>query len=130
MIKQFIITRCDLKLRKGAIGAQIEHAGLLFIMERVAECPVIERHDDGGVVVALSLDKDEFQWLRRPSNLVVLRAETKEQFLDIERQLGEAGLYPYVWTEEDLNDEPTAMAVGPLDEELARPILGGLKLLQ
>lgn len=143
MIKQFIICRCDMGMRKGKIAAQICHASHLWFMRRfnlpATKAEYFERRDAelAGLYptpepaeIAAKISPEELDWLGRPSPLIILRAETKEQFLQIADQLAEAGIEHHIWTEDDLDDEPTALGTPPIDEAKMKPITGSLKLLQ
>ena len=145
MVKMVVIARADLKLRKGALSVQASHVSTLWFADRVRE--VIGRQDwqeaaqgvmvnltnttSSVVIRALVISAEENEWLARPSTIVMLRAETQEQFYRIHQQLLDAGLGPqvHVWYEEDLGDN-TCFAVGPIDSDRIDPFTSHLKLFQ
>ena len=129
MIKQIIVCRCDMGMRKGKISAQIAHASTMWLADRITNGETVDIDQAGGDK-QIHLTDEELAWLGRPSTLVVVRAESKVQLLDALYAAQAAGLNCHLWFEEDLGDEPTCLAIGPHEADQIFPVTGHLKLLQ
>ena len=128
MIKQVIVVRTDLQLRKGQLCAQAAHASLKVILDRLD-------HDEMNKNFELREHEDwcdhygaVYPWLTGTFTKIVLGCGSEEELLELARQAEKAGL-PFAIVEEAGFNTPTALAIGPAASEDINPITGKLRLL-
>lgn len=114
-MKQIIIIRKDLKMRRGKEIAQGAHASGKFMME-------------GG----LHSDEAE-EWARTGTKKVCVRVDSEQELLDLYQKGLAAGLFSHIIRDSGLtefNGVPTltACAIGPAKDEDIDPITGHLSL--
>jgi peptidyl-tRNA hydrolase, PTH2 family len=120
-IKQVIVMRNDLNMRKGKMVAQGAHASIMFL---------VMRH-----VGKSSLKNSRVQddWMEQGMTKICVRVDSEEQLLEIYRQASTAGLTVHLITDAGLTefDGPTktCLAIGPNNAEDIDKITGDLKLL-
>ena len=86
-VKQVIVYRRDLKMRKGKIAAQVAHASLraVFLLERPCE-------DDDEETMTLPLRGPVAEWIRRRFAKVVLSVDDEEALLRVHELAKERGI--------------------------------------
>lgn len=114
-MKQVIIMRTDLNMRKGKMIVQGAHASMLFMFH------------DGDLSVAN-------RWYRDGMKKIGVRVDTITELLILWEQARKAGLRAHIVTDAghtEFHGEPTmtCLAIGPNDEEAVDKITGHLKLL-
>lgn len=121
-IKQVIVMRRDLKMRRGKEIAQGSHASMAFLTRRLQEhiTPV--------------WTKAELDWLEGSFAKVCVRANSEEELLDIYEKAKEAGLEVHLITDSgrtEFHGVPTntCLAIGPDHSSKIDPITGELTLL-
>ena len=120
-IKQVIVMRNDLNMRKGKMVAQGAHASIMFL---------VMRH-----IGKSSLKNSRIQddWMEQGMTKICVRCDSEVQLLEIARKANEAGLTCHVITDAGLTefDGPTktCLAIGPDAAEEIDKITGELKLL-
>lgn len=124
-IKQVIVMRHDLGMRRGKQIAQGSHASMAFITRRV-----IKR----GEVVKPLMNDVEVEWLLSSFAKVCVRVNSLEELLEIENKAKGAGLEVHLITDSGKTEfhgepTPTCLAIGPDYSEKIDPITGELKLL-
>lgn len=132
-VKQVIVMRRDLNMRRGKEIAQGAHAAMLWLIERTKQTLFIrEAHDE--VWPRLDLTEAEEHWLdKERMRKVTVYVQSEAELLLLQRRAEEAGLEAHVVTDlglTEFNGVPTktALAIGPdLDEKLD-PITGHLPL--
>lgn len=120
-IKQVILIRKDLKMRRGKEIAQGSHASMQFMVEPIVE--QINRHskenaDSGNLSATLSLSQIEKTWLTMGMAKVCLRVDSEEQLFSLHKKASDAGLKSYLITDSGRTEfkgkpTPTACAIGP-----------------
>lgn len=133
-IKQVIVWRHDLKVRKGKIGAQIAHASLkaiLDLMEWSDEFP-----DDSGSAAILEMDRNGplYKWLKGSFSKICVYVDSEEDLLKVYQQAKDAGIITALITDNgntEFHGVPTrtCCAIGPDYAEKIDQITGHLKLL-
>jgi PTH2 family peptidyl-tRNA hydrolase len=118
-VKQVIVWRHDLKVRKGKFGAQCAHASVMAVTEGELS-PAQER--------AL------LEWLQSGTKKVVVRVESEEELLDIYNKARESGLICSLVRDAghtEFHGIPTytCCAVGPGEEDAVDRVTGHLKLM-
>lgn len=114
-VKQYIIMRKDLKMRRGKEIAQGSHASMLFLLR------------------SNKRSKAEQHWLDNRITKVCLQVNSEEELLEIHQKAIDAGLVSHIvrdagLTEFDGVPTYTCLAIGPEEVEKVNPITGHLKL--
>ncbi len=108
-VKQVLVYRRDLRMRKGKIAAQCAHASLAVFLRR-------SQSSDG--VLSVGLDGPMEHWLRSGTTKVVLSVDGEEELLGIEALARKEGLPVALITDAGRTEfkgvpTRTAVAVGP-----------------
>lgn len=114
-LKQMIVMRKDLNMRKGKMVAQGAHASMKALLENM-EHPNIK------------------QWLAGPFAKIAVTVDSEEELFAVMNKAKAAGLITTLITDAgrtEFNGVPTntCIAVGPASNEDLAPITGHLKLL-
>jgi PTH2 family peptidyl-tRNA hydrolase len=114
-LKQMIVMRKDLNMRKGKMVAQGAHASMKALVENLSD-PRIK------------------QWLAGPFAKIAVSVDSEEQLMSVLGKARAAGLITALITDAgrtEFNGVPTntCIAVGPATNEDLQPITGDLKLL-
>ena len=118
-IKQVIIIRKDLKMRRGKEIAQGSHASMQFMIDRR--------------IKNLPFTTDEIIWMENDMTKIVLTVNSEDELLDIYHTALDLDLNSYIVrdlgkTEFRGRETFTAVAIGPNKSEDIDPITKGLKL--
>ncbi|MCK5020929.1 MAG: aminoacyl-tRNA hydrolase [Candidatus Peribacteraceae bacterium] len=118
MIKQVIVIRKDLNMRKGKMVAQGAHASLAAILAKGE----------------LKTDADTKEWLAGAFTKIVVSVDSEESLINIYRMAQLAGLNCALITDAGRTEfdgvpTKTAVAIGPGKAEEIDSITGDLKLL-
>ena len=124
-IKQVIVMRHDLKMRRGKQIAQGAHASMSFL------CRLLQQQQ------SVSLDDftdAERAWLAGSFAKVCCRVDSEEELLAIHRQATDAGLQVHLITDSgktEFHGVPTrtCLAIGPDDTGKIDQVTGHLQLL-
>ena len=122
-IKQVILYRRDLKMRKGKIAAQVAHASLKVLLDRSEPTP--GRPD----AITLSLTPEMLEWTRVRFTKVVLSVEGEEQLLAAFEAAKQRGLPCALITDSgrtEFHGEPTrtTLAIGPASAQAIDEVTG------
>ena len=114
-LKQMIVMRKDLNMRKGKMVAQGAHASMKALLENM-EHPNIK------------------QWLAGPFAKIVVSVDSEQELIDVYNRAVSAGLIAALITDAGRTEfngvaTNTCIAVGPATAEQLAPITGHLKLL-
>jgi PTH2 family peptidyl-tRNA hydrolase len=115
-VKQVIVMRKDLQMRKGKMCAQAAHASMAFITRRLTYV------DNGEYGVFLS--EVERQWLDESFVKICVSVDSEQELLALYELVQDNG-----WTE--FNNVPTytCFALGPDEADKIDPFTSHLKLL-
>ncbi len=121
-IKQVIVMRHDLKMRRGKQMAQAAHASMSFICRRLQE---------RGSVSLTDFSEVEREWLTGAFAKVCCRVDTEEELMVIHDKAVAAGLEVHLITDSgktEFHGVPTrtCLAIGPDDAEKIDQITGSL----
>ena len=124
-VKQVIVMRHDLKMRRGKQIAQGAHASLAFLTRRLQKY---------GHTSLANCTTAERTWLTDGFAKVCCRVDSEEDLLAIRDKAQEAGLEVHLVTDSgktEFHGEPTntCLAIGPDDVEKIDAITGELQLL-
>jgi peptidyl-tRNA hydrolase, PTH2 family len=128
-LKQVIVIRKDLKMRRGKEISQGAHASMGAIL---GAGEYITR-EDGSVYFHLELDERMKDWLLGAFTKITVTVNSEEEMLDIYRRAKEAGLLASLITDKGLTEfggvpTNTAIAIGPDTREKVDQFTGGLGL--
>jgi peptidyl-tRNA hydrolase, PTH2 family len=127
-VKQVIVMRNDLNMRKGKMIAQGSHAAMMFLVHRM-----MNAHN--GLLPEIQFTPEEWQWLSTGRmTKVCVRVDSEAELVDIERKCKDAQLPAYLITDAGVTEfggvpTKTCLAVGPASAEKVDPITRHLKLL-
>ena len=128
-IKQVIVMRKDLKVRKGKMIAQACHASIMFMSKEIRE---------GWSPAPLDCDigftKEQLEWIRGSFKKVCVGVESDDELLEIYRKARQAGLVVHMVTDSGKTEfhgvaTRTCLAIGPDEAEKIDKVTGDLKLL-
>jgi len=137
-IKQVIVCRKDLNMRKGKIAAQVAHASQSFIVKGALAdwhkaAPSLP--PDRRYVLHKSLSESEGQWLTDGrSTKIVVSADSEQELVGLILKGREAGIVVHEMYDLGLTEfhgvrTLTCAAFGPDEAEKIDAITGGCKLL-
>lgn len=115
-IKQVIVIRKDLKMRRGKECSQASHASLAFLTRRIQNKPNQLARD--------LLSAVEWEWVNGIFRKVCLQAQSEEELLGVFEAAKEAGLEAHLITDAGITEFDgvptiTAVGIGPdLDERI------------
>ncbi len=130
-VKQVIVMRNDLNMRKGKIAAQASHASNQWIMNRI-----LDYRPNGPVIYPLTdndFSKAELDWLCGFYTKVVLQVGSEHELMEIHGEAVNAGFRSFVVTDLGLTEfkgvqTRTCLAIGPDYAGRIDLITGHLKL--
>lgn len=131
MVKQVIVVRKDLNMRKGKMCAQVAHASLkVFLDESTKE----DLYDIFRITFTRRKKSAWDEWLNGQFTKVVVSCENRDELYDLYRQAVEADLPCSMITDAgrtEFHGEPTetTIAIGPGHSDIIDKITGHLKLL-
>lgn len=122
MIKQVIVIRRDLKMRRGKEIAQGAHAAMAFLTKRIDWLGVLS-----------DLTEVELEWIRNSFTKIVLQVSSQEELEAIAKSAQESGVECNIITDSGKTEfgwrpTVTALALGPDTDEKLDPITQNLKL--
>lgn len=128
-MKQVIVIRKDLKMRRGKECSQASHASMAFITRRFNFESTCDLQD----AFVIELKEVEKAWLKDSFAKVCVRVDSEEHLLEIEKQAKEAGLEVHLVVDSGLTEfhgvpTPTCLAIGPDEPDKIDVITGELKL--
>lgn len=115
-IKQVILIRKDLKMRRGKEIAQGSHASMQFLVQQITEQLADKPVKSDALHVGLS--DIETRWLREGMAKVCLRVNSEQELLEYHEKARTANLKSYLIRDSgrtEFHDQPTytACAIGP-----------------
>ena len=127
-LKQVILIRRDLKLRRAAMAALAAKASCAFLLDN--------DESSRGDELSVSLTRQEAEWLRGASTRIVLGVASESALNSMIAKAESAGLLCYT-TEGHVKDEQeedelpqiVAAAIGPDDSDVIDQLTGNLKLI-
>lgn len=123
-VKQVIVWRADLKVRKGKCMAQAAHASVSWLAKRV-------KIEDSQKEIYLS--DAEKQWIGNFFTKIVLQVDNENELLEVFKKAKEADLEVHLIEDMGLTEfhgipTITCLAIGPDYVDKIDPITGNLKL--
>lgn len=120
-VKQVIVIRRDLKMRRGKEIAQGSHASIAFITRQLEDSRTVE------------LTKAAEYWIAGNFAKICLQVDSEAELLEIEKKAKEIGIECHVVTDSgktEFNGIPTktCLALGPDYSDKIDKVTGNLKL--
>jgi PTH2 family peptidyl-tRNA hydrolase len=121
-IKQVIVMRNDLGMRKGKMVAQGAHASIAFLTRRIQTSEILQ------------LTPAELEWINGIFAKVCVKVNSEQELLDIYEQAKAAGLETHLITDRGLTEfhgqsTHTCVGIGPDFAEKIDAITGHLSLM-
>lgn len=132
-IKQVIIIRKDLKMRRGKEIAQGSHASMKFLAHKIRAVQDNKVQSMAGEHFPVFLTEAEEYWLLNRFAKICLKVNSEEELLKLHQKALDAGLTSCLVTDSgktEFNGVPTntCIAIGPDEVEKIDAITGNLKL--
>jgi PTH2 family peptidyl-tRNA hydrolase len=134
-IKQVIVVRKDLNMRKGKLAAQVAHASMAVLMAQMDEDP---RYTDNEnlTLFFMPMHKDDpmYLWLKGLFTKVVVSCDSEQELLELRNKAAQEDIHYALITDAGLTEfhgvpTNTCLALGPDNVEIINKITGHLKLL-
>lgn len=138
VVKQVIVVRKDLNMRKGKLASQVAHASMKVLLDCMFEEEFQDKFDNTfkRYTIELISSAPMYQWLEGSFTKIVVYVNSEEELLEIyEKAKEKTGLVPSAIIQDlgktEFHGEPTytALAVGPSRGEWVDEITGDLPLL-
>ena len=126
MVKQVLVVRKDLNMRKGKIAAQCAHASMASLLKYKSVYPNDWSFED--------MPEAMYEWLDGPFTKIVVSVNSEEELLALKETCHDNGM-PCSLIRDAGHTEfhgvatNTVLAVGPEDEDKINKITGHLALL-
>jgi len=126
-MKQVIVMRTDLGMRKGKMIAQGSHASLKIFLDRIVPTECSNSYQ-------LTLTDEMKEWMMGNYKKICVGVPSEEELMDIFEQAKEKDLPVVLITDSGLTEfkgvpTNTCLCIGPSHEALIDEITGHLKLL-
>jgi PTH2 family peptidyl-tRNA hydrolase len=132
-VKQVLVVRKDLNMRKGKIAAQCAHASMKVILDR---CSPMAVGNEGSHYLKffVAAGSPLEHWVKGSFTKVVVSVDSEAELLDVLEKAKAAGLITSLITDAGLTEfhgvpTNTVVAIGPGLSETIDPITGQLKLI-
>jgi len=127
MVKQIIIVRKDLNMRKGKIASQVAHASMAVFFDRI-------KSTTKNTIEIGEVSPDMMEWATGSFAKIVVGVNSLEELLEAYKRARQADLPTSLIvdsgaTEFHGKDTPTAVAVGPAKSSQIDKITKDFKLL-
>jgi PTH2 family peptidyl-tRNA hydrolase len=125
LIKQVIVIRRDLRMRRGKEIAQGAHASMAWLRQRVLQALTASG--------PVELSEAERTWLERSNRKVTVKVGSEPELLAVYEQALRAGLVAHLITDGGLTEfggvpTRTCLAIGPDYDDRIDPVTGNLDL--
>ena len=143
-IKQVIVVRKDLNMRKGKIAAQVAHASMKILLDQMSKSRKhgwIEKWNGGmiettNIIRTLDISEKSYlnEWLNGAFTKVVVSCDSQEELMVLQLKANEAKIPAARITDAGKTEfkgvpTVTCLAIGPYDSKEIDKITGDLKLL-
>lgn len=131
-IKQVLVVRKDLNMRKGKMTAQGSHASMAPIFGR--DKARVQENDNGTFTLSFTLTADEYHWFNILSAKIVVGVASETDLMDVYNQALALGLPVALIQDAGLTEfggvkTYTAVGIGPVQSHLVDQVTGHLPLL-
>ena len=127
-VKQVIVMRRDLGMRKGKMIAQGSHSAMVWMAQLIREHSDPYNHPS-----TIQLTKAQSEWIHGNFAKICVKVEGERELMEIARAATKAGLDVHVITDAGLTEfngvpTKTCLCIGPDYAEKIDPITGNLEL--
>jgi len=134
-VKQIIIIRKDLKMRRGKENSQAAHASIAWLTKRI-NLPgtlIVPTNTDGAIYNNIWFSAAESEWMAGSFAKITLQVNSEQELYDIYKRAKAAGLETHIIidsgkTEFDGIPTPTTVGIGPDEDYKFIGITDNLKL--
>lgn len=131
-IKQVLVLRKDLNMRKGKMAAQASHASMAPLFGR--SLAQKQTNPDGTTTLSFTVNTEQLYWFETFSAKIVVGVHSEKELLDVFEQAQKLGLPSSLIQDAGLTEfggvpTYTAVGIGPAPAELIDQITGNLSLL-
>ena len=131
-IKQVIVVRKDLNMRKGKLAAQVAHASMKVILSMMSKKYMLHgRMEEWSLL--MSTDQEIYKWLDGSFTKIVVGVNSEKELMNLYIETQLAGLPHALILDAGKTEfkEPTytALAIGPAKSKEIDRITGNLELL-
>ena len=134
--KQVIVVRKDLNMRKGKLAAQVAHASMKAILDRMFKMPAKHKwleHVWDEWSISILQGSPLYDWLTDKFTKIVVYVNSEEELMDLYIEAQKKNILHALIQDAGLTEfkEPTytCIAIGPDKNEVIDEITGGLPLL-
>lgn len=134
-VKQVIVFRRDLKVRKGKIAAQAGHASIAFIMKQFMDAMMYDWHDPikENLTLPVVLTVEQQQWIKDLQVKISLVVDGEKELQELHAKARGAGLNSHMIVDAGLTEfhgvpTLTCIVIGPHESERIDAITAGLDL--
>lgn len=134
MIKQVIVIRKDLNMRRGKEIAQGSHSSIAFITKRLRKASYQKAMDgNAGLIATCFLSDKELEWIDGSFTKVCLKVNSEQELIDIYDKAKDAGLEVNMIEDSGRTEfggvpTKTCLAIGPDESDEIDKITGHLIL--
>ena len=133
-IKQVIVVRKDLNMRKGKMVAQGAHASMKVLLDAGERQDMEWGGDDITPQYVITMDDAMVEWIEGKFAKICVSVDSEEELLELFKKAEQANLPCSLiqdagYTEFDGVPTYTAIAIGPAENDDINKITGELKLL-
>lgn len=127
-VKQVLVVRKDLNMRKGKIGAQCAHASLKVFFDRALLKPT-----KSNIYLRIKMWKDAVEWYQNAFTKICVSVDSEEELIEIYQKACNAKIPCSLIIDAgrtEFNGVPTktVVGIGPFDSGAIDKITGRLKL--
>ena len=133
-VKQVIVVRKDLKMRKGKLAAQSSHASMKVFFDRIEEIYPDGRMHKPYKMLIEDVTSEMKEWIEGIFTKVVVGCDSEEELYQLKAEAEKKGCPVSLVIDNGLTvfdgvKTPTCIAVGPAKNDVVDEITGHLKLL-
>jgi PTH2 family peptidyl-tRNA hydrolase len=133
MVKQMLVVRKDLNMRKGKIGVQSAHASLKVFFDRIVAWDFTHKNQ-GKIRITMEITPAMYEWVTGCFTKIEPYVESEEALLNLYKRAKESDIPCALILDAGLTEfggvpTYTAVAIGPDYNEKIDTITGGLPLL-
>ena len=135
-VKQVIVVRKDLKMRRGKEIAQSCHASIAFLTRQIqgsAPCKPEKPRSDGSNLFVVNVSLEGQAWIDSNFAKICVRVNSEEELLDIHKKAQDLGLEVHLVQDSGLTEFGgvptfTCLAIGPNKSDEIDEVTGELAL--
>ena len=137
-VKQVIVVRKDLNMRKGKIAAQVAHGSMAFLTRGGLDDIYGIKHKNemrfATDWMKVSFAKEVKEWLENSFKKVVVYVDSEDEIWEIDKRARKANLVSHIVTDRGLTEfngvtTLTCVAIGPHEVSKFEGVTDGLPLL-